>query len=657
MSYKPLDDNKAIEQEEEENLLITPISPQSLDVQLDGQAEPERDENGKRKYIIQEEEDEDDDEYFNFRVQAQRKGFKAIRYALVVLTFVLLAGFLVAAIVLIALTPSCKVNDLEWWKTTVIYQCYPRSFKDSSGDGDGDLQGIISKVDYLHGLGVGTIWLNPIFKSPRKDNGYDISNYTEIDGLYGSMEDLKQLLSLLHSKGMQLILDFVPNHTSDEHEWFKESRSSNGNPKRDWYVWANPGDDGGPPNNWLSLFGGSAWSFDDDTRQYYLHQFAEFQPDLNYQNPDVQQAMKDVIKFWLDLGVDGFRVDAVIFLLEDSKFQSEPDDPTFVDKFNCSAENNTNRECYNSLNHTHTKDITGIHDIIKSWRNLTDSYTDTPRFMVGETYDPVNTVMKYYGTNNDEFNFPFNFLLLSNKEWTGDSVSHAVSQWMDAMPEGAWPNWVLGNHDNPRIANSAGTYLARALNVLLLTLPGTPTTYYGEEIFMTDVYVPPARRNDIYQDRDKERTPMQWDTSANAGFTSKNVTPWLPVATNYTIYNVEVESSNSSSMLSLYKRVVKLVTTQDAFRFAEYEEVMSNSDLFAYHRFHNGTRNEYVVVVNFSQKNTTASLDSIKDQFQDSVVELSSAGTNRDGTNVDLNKILMGPGEALVINGCSSGNC
>lgn len=588
----------------------------------------------------------------------QNSCFKVVRYSLTILAFVLLFVFLAAAVVLIALTPSCKVDELEWWKTTVIYQCYPRSFKDSDGDGNGDLSGVISKVDYLHDLGVETVWLNPIFRSPQKDNGYDISDYMDVDPLYGNTTDLKSLLSNLHSKGMYLILDFVPNHTSEEHEWFIESRSSLDNSKRDWYVWANASEDGGPPNNWLSLFGGSAWSFDNHTSQYYLHQFSEFQPDLNYHNPDVRQAMEDIIKYWLDMGVDGFRTDAVIFLLEDPELRNELMDPNYdLDKFNCTTTNYSNEDCYNSLFHNYTKDYTGMHNIIKSWRNLTNSFTDSPRFLVGETYDPVDVVMKYYGTNNDEFNFPFNFLLLSNTNWTGDTVSGNVSEWMDALPEGAWPNWVLGNHDNPRIANKAGNYLARALNVLLLTLPGTPTTYYGEEIFMTDVYVPPDKRRDVYQDRDKERTPMQWNNSTNAGFTKGSVDPWLPVATNYSTYNTDVESTNSSSMLSLYKRLVKLITTQEAFRFADYSKVLSNHDLFAYHRFHNGTRDEYVVVVNFSQSNTTANLTSIKDQFQGAVIELSSTNIHRDGTDVDLTKIPMAGGEAIIINGCTKGNC
>ena len=592
--------------------------------------------------------------------QPLSKWFKAVRYGLTVLAFAMVFFFLAAAVTIIGLTPSCneKLGELEWWKTTVIYQCYPRSFKDSNGDGSGDLTGIISKVDFLHNLLVETVWLNPIFKSPQKDNGYDISDYKDIDPLYGTMTDLKLLMSELHKRGMHLVLDFVPNHTSDKHKWFIESRSSLNSSKRDWYIWANANDNGGPPNNWLSLFGGSAWSFDNHTNQYYLHQFSEFQPDLNYHNAKVRYAMEDVMKFWFDLGVDGFRIDAIIFLLEDPDLRDEPINPNYdMDKFNCSMTNYSNPDCYNSLIHMYTKDYTGIHSIIKNWRKLADSFTGSSRFLIGEVFDPVDVVMTYYGTNNNELNLPFNFLLLSNTNWTGDGVSKLVSMWMDALPEGAWPNWVLGNHDFPRIANKAGNYLARALNVLLLTLPGTSTTYYGEEIFMTDVYVPPPKRQDIYQDRDKARTPMQWDNSTNAGFTNGKADPWLPVATNYSMYNVDIELSNTSSMLSLYKRLVKLITTHDAFRFADYNKVLSTRDLFAFHRFHNGTKKEYVVVVNFSRSNATANLTSIKDSFLGAIMELSSAGTARDGSDVDLTKIQMEAGEAVVINGCSIGNC
>lgn len=587
---------------------------------------------------------------------ADSRKFKVLRYALGVGSFVLLFGFLGTAIVLVALSPPCNSipkDGLVWWKTTVIYQCYPRSFKDTTGDGNGDLKGVQEKLGYLHDLGVDAVWLNPIFKSPQRDNGYDISNYSDIDPLYGSMDDLRELLKEVHSKGMHLILDFVPNHTSDEHPWFKESRSSTTNPKRDWYVWANASADGGPPNNWFSLFGGSAWSLDSATNQYYLHQFSAFQPDLNYHNPEVQAAMERVIKFWFDFGVDGFRIDAVIFLLEDPDLQDELPDHHYNGKVNCTVDRN-NSDCYKTLIHNLTSNYPGIHNIIRRWRKIADGYTD--KFLVGETYDKVETVMTYYGKDNDEFHFPFNFFLLSNDNWTGDGVNAAISKWMDAIPEGAWPNWVLGNHDNPRIANKVGNYLARAMNVLLLTLPGTPTTYYGEEIFMTNVDVLPDERQDKYGKRDEERTPMQWTDAKYAGFTKGDVKPWLPVSTNYSTYNVHSESSHSSSMLSLYKRLVKLITVNEAFRFSEYSPVMSNEDVFVYHRFHNSSKDEFIVVVNFSKTNTTANLTMVAESFVGARLELSSVDVKRDGTSINLHKIPLAGGEAVVIKGFNATN-
>ena len=536
-------------------------------------------------------------------------------------------------------------NSLSWWKTTIIYQCYPRSFQDSDGDGNGDLNGIRSRLDYFVETGIRAVWLNPIYSSPQKDNGYDISNYANIDPLYGTLADFKTLLKEMHKRELKVIMDFVPNHSSDEHPWFQESRSSRDNSKRDWYVWAD-GKDGGPPNNWISVFGGSAWSYDNTTEQYYLHQFSDFQPDLNYRNQQVKDAMEEVLKFWLDLGVDGFRVDAVIFLLEDPKLENERRNPQFTG--NCTA-NISSPDCYNSLIHNLTTNYDGIHDIIRSWRKVLDSYSDKTeqeRFMVGEVYDPISEVISYYGNKGDEFNFPFNFLLLGNSNWTGTQVSSLVAEWLDNIPEGAWSNWVLGNHDNPRISSKAGVYLSRALNVLLLTLPGTPTTYYGEEILMTDVYVPPPERHDKYQDRDKERTPMQWNTSAYAGFTSPDSKPWLPVATNYSTYNVEVESRDSRSPLTLYKKLSELRSNYSALQYAGYEHVYNSTDLFAYLRFcqDRNKRKQVLVVINFSKHQTTAKLTI---DLKDPTIVLSS-NLNRTGT-IQLSNVKLFGEEALII--------
>ena len=560
-----------------------------------------------------------------------------IRKVLGVGVLVTLVALVASAVALIATAPRCN-EKLVWWKSAIIYQCYPRSFQDSNGDGSGDLAGITSRVQYFKDLGIKAVWLNPIFASPQKDNGYDISDYTSIAPLYGTLSDFNLLLDSLHREGMYLILDFVPNHTSDQHPWFNESRSSVSSPKRDWYVWASPSQDGGPPNNWLSVFGGSAWSLDNLTGQYYLHQFSDFQPDLNYRNPEVISAMQSVLSFWLDLGVDGFHVDAVKFLLEDPDLRNETIDPSF----NNETCNISVPGClYNSLVHNLTTDYPGLHDITRGWRKVLDCYSN--KFMVAEAYDPIEVVVEYYGTNGDEFDFPFNFFLLGNNNWTASAVAGIVSTWLDNMPSGAWANWVLGNHDNPRIASKAGLYLARALNVLLLTLPGTPTTYYGEEILMTDVVVPPNQTQDAYQGRDQERTPMQWNDGPNAGFTTG--LPWLPLATNYTTYNVMNESLSNASMLTLYKQ---LTLMRQEFITYGYSLDSVEGNVLSFHRYDNGTSVDYLVVINFSNESTPGPVG-IKSPPLSPELLLSSM-LDKSGP-VDLSSLNLRGGEALVIKG------
>eukprot|EP00731_Ephydatia_muelleri_P027765 Em0019g638a len=558
-----------------------------------------------------------------------------IRKAIGAGVLVTLVALVASSVALIATAPRCN-EKLVWWKSAIIYQCYPRSFQDSNGDGSGDLAGITSRVQYLKDLGVKVVWLNPIFASPQKDNGYDISDYTSIDPLYGTLSDFNSLLEALHREGLYLILDFVPNHTSDEHPWFIESRSGVTSAKRDWYVWANPSQDGGPPNNWQSVFGGSAWSLDNLTGQYYLHQFSDFQPDLNYRNPEVISAMQSVLSFWLDLGVDGFRVDAAKFLLEDPYLRNESVDPSFS---NTTCNVSIPGCLYNSLIHNLTTDYPGLHDITRGWRKVLDCYSN--KLMVAEAYDPIDIVVQYYGTNGDEFNFPFNFFLLGNTNWTASAVSEIISTWLDNMPSGAWANWVLGNHDNPRIASKAGLYLARALNVLLLTLPGTPTTYYGEEILMTNVFVPPNQTQDVYQGRDVERTPMQWDGGLNAGFTSGS--PWLPLATNYTTFNVMNESLSNTSMLALYKQLASL--RQEFISFA-YSLDSVEGNVLSFHRYDSSSSVDYLVVINFASESSTVAIKSPSLHPQ----LLLSSMLDKSGP-VDLSNLSLRGGEALIIKG------
>ena len=668
MSYKPLSEEleeagepleeEKEEMEEKEKVLLnihtgdTVYAKSNLGIQNDALSAEETDTEGDthllaaERVVIKGKKVEGDVLSAEAMFEHESWKYKYTRRALAVGSLILLVGLLVAAITLIALSPTCQgsSSSLKWWQTTIIYQCYPRSFQDSDGDGSGDLNGIKSRLDYFVATGIRAVWLNPIFSSPQKDNGYDISNYTDIDPLFGTMADFTSLLQEMHKRDIRMILDFVPNHTSNEHPWFVESSRSKDNAKRDWYIWAD-GKDGGPPNNWISVFGGSAWTYDNTTEQYYLHQFSEFQPDLNYRNPEVKQAMEDVLTFWLDLGVDGFRMDAVVFLLEDPKLENETRNPNFPpDK--CTS-NISSPDCYNSLVHNRTTNYPGVHEIIRSWRQLLDSYSKPgeEKFMVGEVYDPISELVTYYGDHSDEFNFPFNFLLLENSEWTGTQVSGIVAEWLDHIPQGAWSNWVLGNHDSPRIASKAGVYLARALNVLLLTLPGTPTTYYGEEIMMTDVYVPPPERHDPYQDRDKERTPMQWNTSENAGFT--NGTPWLPLPDNYTIFNVEVESNDSYSPLTLYRKLSELRSNYSALQHAGYKHIANSTDILAYLREHEDKDSKLLVVINFSEEETTVNLN---DTDLVNPTMLLSSTLNRNGS-ISLESIDLLGGEAVIIRG------
>lgn len=495
-----------------------------------------------------------------------------------------------------------QVPGYRWWQTSIIYQIYPRSFQDSNGDGVGDLPGILQRLDYVQSLNVGAIWLSPIYPSPMHDFGYDVSDYCAIHPLFGTLNDFDRLLAEVHARGMKLILDLVPNHTSDEHPWFVESRSSRDNPKRNWYIWRDPAPDGGPPNNWLSFFGGPAWTYDERTGQYYLHQFVKQQPELNYRNPEVLEAMLDQMRFWLDRGVDGFRVDVIWLLIKDALFRDEPPNPEW-DGVNP----------HNSLLHIYTQNQPEVHEVIRRMRRLLDEYDD--RMMVGEIYLPNQDLMTYYGANLDECHLPFNFQLIL-APWEAQTVRRLVDQYEADLPPGGWPNWVFGNHDQHRLATRVGPAQARVANMLLLTLRGTPTCYYGDEIGMEDVPIPPELVQDppaVNQPeiahivgRDPERTPMQWDDSPNAGFTAAGVQPWLPLSADYAERNVAVQSRDPKSMLSFFRALTALRQSTPALMVGDYASVDTGVDnIFAYTRTYGEER--LLIVLNFA--NTTHRLD------------------------------------------------
>jgi alpha-glucosidase len=479
----------------------------------------------------------------------------------------------------------------QWWQRGVVYQVYPRSYQDSDGDGVGDLPGITSRLDHLRWLGVDAVWISPVYPSPMADFGYDVSDYTGVHPLFGTMADFDALVTEAHGRGLKVILDFVPNHSSDQHPWFLESRSSRDNPKRDWYIWKDPAPDGGPPNNWLSNFGGPAWTLDAATGQYYYHAFLKEQPDLNWRNPEVVEAMLDVLRFWLDRGVDGFRIDVIWHMVKDAEFRDNPPNPAWT----------ADQRPYDQHVHAHSTDQPEVHDVIARMRGVFDGYDE--RVMIGEIYLPVERLVAYYGEEESGVHLPFNFQLIL-AEWDARHIEELIEEYEAALPADGWPNWVLGNHDQHRIASRVGAAQARVAAMLLLTLRGTPTIYYGDEIGMRDVPIPPDRVQDPFEKnvpgkglgRDPERTPMQWTAGRNAGFTTGE--PWLPIADDYEQVNVEVQREAPDSMLSLHRRLIELRRGEPALEVGRYEPIRAEGDVLAYVRRARAGEGDFLVVLN-----------------------------------------------------------
>ncbi|MDX3910158.1 MAG: alpha-amylase family glycosyl hydrolase [Sphingobium sp.] len=465
----------------------------------------------------------------------------------------------------------------SWWREAALYQIYPRSFQDSEGDGVGDIEGIGSRLDYISDLGVGAVWLSPIFRSPMADFGYDVSDYCDIDPLFGDMAAFDRLLEETHSRGLKLLLDFVPNHSSDQHPWFKESRSSRDNPRRDWYIWRDPAPDGGPPNNWMSNFGGSAWTWDEATGQYYYHAFLAAQPDLNWRNSAVREAMQDVLRFWLDKGVDGFRVDVIWHLIKDDRFRDNPPNPGYA----------PDRPEIDRYLQVHSADQPEVHDVITELRAVIESYPD--RLLIGEIYLPIDRLMTYYGKDNQGVHLPFNFQLI-HCPWHAEAIGGLIDEYEAALPRGGWPNWVLSNHDQPRIAARVGDTQARIAAMLLLTLRGTPTLYYGDEIGIGDVdmtgvtVLDPAAINEpgISFNRDRSRSPMQWSDIDFAGFS--DVKPWLPLTNDWPERNRAMQSAQPTSMLNLYRALLRLRSIEADLLNGAYRRVATDAPILAYQR-------------------------------------------------------------------------
>jgi alpha-glucosidase len=465
-----------------------------------------------------------------------------------------------------------------WWQKAIIYEIYPRSFQDSDGDGVGDLAGIIERVDYLSWLGVDAVWICPIYPSPMADFGYDVADYVGIDPLFGTLDDFDRLVAALHARGIRPILDFVPNHSSDQHPWFHEARASRDSPRRDWYIWRDPAPGGGPPNNWVSQAGGSAWELDPASGQYYYHAFLASQPDLNWRNPAVRRAMYDALRFWLARGVDGFRIDVFWHMIKDAEFRDDPLNPDYIE----------GQPDFRRVQPLFSADQPGVHEIAIEMRRVLAEYPGE-RLLIGEIYLPVERLVAYYGPNLTEIHLPFNFNLMWAK-WRPGTIVQLIQQYEAVLPPGGWPSWVLGNHDQARVATRLGAAQASVAMVLLLTLRGTPTLYYGDELGLANVPIPPERERDPFgirqpgtgQGRDPVRTPMPWDASANCGFTTGE--PWLPLGADHAERSVDAQRHDPDSMLALTRALLELRRSEPALSVGDWAPIVAEDNVLAYAR-------------------------------------------------------------------------
>ena len=526
---------------------------------------------------------------------------------------ILLLSLFLALPIVPAQSAQSKAVDAEghpWWKHAVFQEIYPRSYMDSNNDGIGDLNGIASKMEYLKWLGVDAIWIAPAFPSPQVDFGYDVSDYENIDPMYGTLADFDKMEKVGKQNGVGIVFDFVVNHTSDKHKWFLESSSSKTNPYHDWYIWKDPKGKNGLPNNWNSTFGGSAWQWNPKLNQYYYHFFYPQQPDLNWRNPKVANAMYDSTRFWYKRGVVGFRLDAVDTLFEDPNLT---DNPTLPGK-NEFGDQNQERK-YNDK-------LPEVHDVMKGLRQAADQYNAV---LIGETWtSDVSELKDYYGTKHDELQMPMDLMFTGLKPLSAEVFRKHVGA-VDAS--GEWPVWVMSNHDIKRAYSrfADGKHdddIAKVMAGMYLTLRGTPIMYYGEEIGMANN--DPTRKEDVkdpigqlgwpeQKGRDGERTPMQWNDQPNAGFT-KGV-PWLPVPVTYQTHNVESEKKDPNSILNFYKNLMALRHTNPALLEGDYVAVnQDDPNVYSYLRRYKDQA--VLVVLNMSENPQNVSFDLAKQGFK-----------------------------------------
>ncbi len=488
-----------------------------------------------------------------------------------------------------------------WWRYGVVYQIYPRSFQDSDGDGVGDLNGIRQRLGYLQELGVDAIWISPIYPSPMADFGYDVADYCDIDPLFGTLADFDALLQDAHARGLKLILDLVPNHTSDRHPWFIQSRSRRDSEFRDFYLWRDPAADGGPPNNWRSNFGGPAWTLDEVTGQYYYHAFLPQQPDLNWRNPRVREQMYDAMRFWLARGVDGFRVDVIWHLIKDEQLRDNPPDPDWSEGMPESK----------ALLQLYSADRPELMAVVEEMRAVVAEFdsASSARILIGEIYLPIDRLVAYYAPDESGsirgVQLPFNFHLVSAR-WQAASLADLIRRYDAAVPGKGWPNWVLGNHDQSRIASRIGPSRAILAAMLLLTLRGTPTLYYGDELGMSDVALPEEALQDPAGlrepgkglGRDPQRTPMPWDAGPSGGFTSGR--PWLPLGADHLQLNVAESRRDPRSMLAFHRAMLAVRRHEPALHAGAIEAVQAVGECLSFERVWGTSRLR--VEINFGEE-------------------------------------------------------
>ena len=491
-------------------------------------------------------------------------------------------------------------DSLSWWRNGIIYQIYPRSFKDTTQNGLGDLNGVAQKLDYLAELGIDAIWLSPIYPSPDVDFGYDVADYFDIDPRFGTLSDFDNLVTQAHQRNIHIILDLVLNHTSDQHQWFKEALKSKDNPYHDWYLWQDPSAAGGSPNNWYAHFGGPAWEYVPSLNQYYYHMFCKEQPDLNWRNPEVKETMLNVFRFWLDREVDGFRLDVFNMYYKHENFPDNPRKPI-------------GRRPFDRQDHLYDVSQEEMFPLLREIREILDSYEN--RYVVGETFlADSEHASSYIGPDLLHAGFDYGF---ANSKWQASQFSSAIETWDSLHPEPKWPNYFLNNHDTPRSAtrfkSDEADNRCKLLAAMHLTLRGTPFLYYGEEIGMRDIRLKPWEIQDPVgkrywfagQGRDGCRSPMQWNDSVHAGFSK--VKPWLPVHPNYVSRNVSTQEKDPGSLLNFYKEIIALRKQFDALNSGTIKLIPSNDQfILSYLRIY---KNQTIfVILNFNKRKVTYNL-------------------------------------------------